>query len=140
MDPYAKTIFFPPTFERCAAMRPGSNAGKAPLGLLPVYPPDFDWGNDRRLRHESDTIIYELHVKGFTKHPSSGVPAERQGTYSGVIDKIPYLQQLGVTAVELMSVFQYDLQEGNYWGVHATQLLYPAPRLRQQARRRRPPA
>ena len=61
-------------------------------------------------------IIYELHVRGFTNHPSSGVSADRRGTYLGVIDKIPYLQQLGVTAVELMPVFQFDPQEGNYWG------------------------
>ncbi len=116
LDPYAKAIFFPPTFDRRAAMQPGSNAGKAPLGLIAADHTGFDWDNDRRLRHESDTIIYELHVKGFTKHRSSGVPSEHQGTYSGVIDKIPYLKELGVTVAELMSVFQYDPQEGNYWG------------------------
>jgi isoamylase len=81
LDPYAKAIFFPPTFDRRAAMQPGSNAGKAPLGLIAADHTGFDWDNDRRLRHESDTIIYELHVKGFTKHRSSGVPSEHQGTY-----------------------------------------------------------
>ena len=57
-----------------------------------------------------------MHVRGFTNDPSSGLPPERRGTYSGVIDKIPYLQALGVTAVELMPVHQFDPAEGNYWG------------------------
>lgn len=65
---------------------------------------------------EGTVIIYEMHVRGFTQHPSSDVADCRRGTYRGVIDKIPYLQQLGVTAVGLMPIFQYDPGERNYWG------------------------
>jgi glycogen operon protein len=63
LDPYAKSVFFPPAFDRAAASRRGSNAGKAPLGLL-ASPVQFDWGDDRRPRHHSDLVIYELHVRG----------------------------------------------------------------------------
>ena len=116
-DPYARSIFFPPEFDREAGKRPGSNAGRAPVGLLPsAGESDFDWGEDRRPRHEADAVIYELHVRGFTAHPSSEVKAERRGTFEGLIDKIPYLIDLGVTVVELMPVFQFDPDEGNYWG------------------------
>ncbi len=116
MDPYAKSIYFPPEFNRQASIGPGSNAGKAPLGL--VQPPEnhFDWGADKRPIHTHNTIIYELHVRGFTRRSNSGVDPEKRGTYAGLADKIPYLQDLGVTAVELMPVFQFDPQEGGYWG------------------------
>jgi glycogen operon protein len=115
LDPYARAVHFPPTFERGAAMHPGSNAGRAPLGVI-RGDEEFDWEEDPRPRHEADLLIYELHVRGFTRHPSSGVAPERRGTYLGLIDRIPYLKELGVTAVELMPVFQWDPQEGNYWG------------------------
>ena len=116
VDPYAKCVFFPPGFDRKLAMGPGSNAGKAPLGVLTGYRIFFDWTGDVPPRPESDAIIYELHVKGFTKNPNSGVHPSRAGTYSGAIEKIPYLQELGITVVELMPVFQRDPQEGDYWG------------------------
>ncbi len=83
----------------------------------------FDWQGDRHLRRPlSETIIYEMHVRGFTKHKSSGV--EHPGTYLGVIEKIPYLKSLGVTAVELMPVHDFPCldingepeERGNYWG------------------------
>lgn len=115
-DPYAKALYFPSTFDRHAAMQSGANTGKAPLGLLVTDNISFDWGEDHCPRHDTDMIIYELHVKGFTYHPSAGVRSAHRGTYRGVIEKIPYLSALGVTAVELMPVFQYDPQEGNYWG------------------------
>jgi glycogen operon protein len=116
LDPYARAVFFPPGFDRRAAIGPGPNAGKAPLGLLAACDCLPQPKQGRRPRHEADLIIYELHVRGFTNHPSSGVSPDRRGTYLGVIDKIPYLQELGVTAVELMPIFQFDPQEGNYWG------------------------
>lgn len=116
LDPYARDVFFPPTFDRQAACRPGDNVGKAPLGLLPDQREHFCWDGDRIVRHGSDLIIYELHVRGFTQHPSSGVSESHRGTFLGVVDKIPYLKDLGITAVELMPVFQFDPQEGNYWG------------------------
>jgi len=83
----------------------------------------FDWQSDRHLKRPwKDTILYEMHVAGFTKHPSSGV--SKPGTYLGVIEKIPYLQSLGVTAVELMPVHEFPildfhgqaLKHPNYWG------------------------
>ena len=116
LDPYARAVFFPADFERAAACGPGANAGKAPLGVLTGEPARFDWQGDRRARHESDTVIYELHVRGFTRAASSGVAPQRRGTYSGLVEKIPYLKDLGITAVELMPVHQFDPQEGNYWG------------------------
>jgi isoamylase len=116
LDPYAKCIFFPPGFDRNLAMREGSNAGRAPLGVLFDHRPTFDWSGDRSPYHESDAVIYELHVRGFTKNPNSGVDRSRAGTYAGLVEKIPYLKELGVTIVELMPVFQRDPQEGDYWG------------------------
>jgi isoamylase len=97
-------------------MQPGPNNGKAPLGVLPRPRAAFDWAEDLPPRPESDAIIYELHVKGFTRNPNSGVHPSRAGTYAGLIEKIPYLQDLGITVVELMPIFQRDPQEGDYWG------------------------
>jgi len=116
LDPYARCIFFPPGFDRELAMREGPNAGRAPLGVLTGHQPAFDWEGDRSQHHESDAIIYELHVKGFTKNPNSGVHPSRAGTYAGLVEKIPYLKELGITVVELMPIFQRDPQEGDYWG------------------------
>jgi len=118
LDPYAKAIFFPPAFERAAAIRPGGNAGRAPLGVVPspqsaVQPALAGNCVDR---HQSDAIIYELHVKGFTQNPNSGVAEEKRGKYAGVTAKIPYLKELGVTIVELMPVFQFDPGDGTFWG------------------------
>ena len=114
-----------PGFDRKAAIRPGANAGRAPLGLIAADRERFDWGDDRRPRHEASAVIYELHVRGFTAHPSSGVPAERRGTFAGLIDRIPYLLDLGVTVVELMPVFQFDPGEGNYWGYNPISFFAP---------------
>ncbi|OLB84262.1 MAG: glycogen debranching enzyme [Acidobacteria bacterium 13_2_20CM_2_57_6] len=116
LDPYAKCVFFPPDFDRELAMREGPNAGRAPLGVLSAHRSEFDWTGDRAPHHESDAIIYELHVKGFTKNPNSGVDSSRAGTYAGLVEKIPYLKELGITVVELMPIFQRDPQEGDYWG------------------------
>jgi isoamylase len=116
LDPYAKAVFFSPDFDRTLAMREGSNAGKAPLGVLTGQRPEFDWGESQPPQHEPDAIIYELHVRGFTRNPNSGVDSNRAGTYAGLVQKIPYLKDLGVTVVELMPIFQRDPQEGDYWG------------------------
>jgi isoamylase len=115
-DPYAKGLFFPADFDRRAACEPGSNAGKAPLGVLPSRDDLKPLLHPKGPRHGHDLIIYELHVRGFTFHPSSGVSTSRRGTFSGLVDKIPYLQKLGITAVELMPVHQFDPKEGNYFG------------------------
>jgi glycogen operon protein len=82
----------------------------------------YDWEGDAPLlRSFTQTVIYELHVGGFTRHPSSGLALEKRGTYAGLVEKIPYLQDLGVTAVELLPIFQFDEQSApagllNYWG------------------------
>ncbi|MEX2154442.1 MAG: isoamylase [Gemmatimonadaceae bacterium] len=115
LDPYAKAIFFPPTFDRAAAMAPGSNGGRAPLGVL-TRNDRLERASEPRPTHEWDTVVYELHVRGFTRHPSSGVVASKRGTFAGLIAKIPYLRELGVTAVELMPVFQFDPASGDCWG------------------------
>jgi glycogen operon protein len=116
LDPLARDVYFPPAFSREAARRPGSNAGRAPLGVLVAKEEPFDWGEDRAPRHGPDAVIYELHVRGFTNGPSSNVAREARGTFAGIIEKIPYLTELGVTAVELMPVQQFDPQEGSSWG------------------------
>ena len=68
-----------------------------------VDPRAYDWKGDIPLNQPwSRTIIYEMHVRGFTRHPSSSVSDEKRGTYAGLIEKIPYLRQLGITAVELL--------------------------------------
>lgn len=116
LDPYARSVLFPPGFDRPSAQQSGPNLGKAPLALLDECQCRFDWDGDSRVRRDSDLVIYELHVRGFTRHESSGLPSDTRGTFQGVIEKIPHLVELGVTAVELMPVFQFDPQEHNYWG------------------------
>ena len=72
-----------------------------------VVDDEFDWQDDGHLRPPlTDTVIYEMHVRGFTRHASSGVA--HPGTFSGVVEKIPYLKALGVTAVELMPVTEFE--------------------------------
>jgi glycogen operon protein len=124
-DPYAHALHFPANFARQAAIGPGANAGRVPLGLIAADRERFDWADDRRPRHEADSVIYELHVRGFTAHSSSGVADGRRGTFAGLIDKIPYLVELGVTVVELMPVFQFDPGEGNYWGYNPISFFAP---------------
>ena len=82
----------------------------------------YDWGDDVPLRIPfTRSVLYELHIGGFTKHPTSGVAPDRRGTYAGLVEKIPYLHDLGVTAVELLPVYAFDEQDcppglTNYWG------------------------
>ncbi len=115
LDPYSRAVFFPPDFQRLAAIQPGSNIGKAPLGVLHT---DVGAGQPPPVQqqHTHDLILYELHVRGFTRRDNAGVATSKRGTFPGLVEKIPYLQSLGITAVELMPVFQFDPQENNYWG------------------------
>jgi glycogen operon protein len=115
-DPYAEELFFPQEFSREAAKQPGRNDGRAVLGLLPRVQQPFPWDESPSPRHTHDAIVYELHVKGFTARANSGVVSEKRGTFLGLIEKIPYLKELGITVVELLPVHQFDPQEGNYWG------------------------
>src|SRR5262245_50119117 len=121
LDPYGRGVVVPKNYSREAARLEGDNAATAMKSVV-VDPHAYDWEGDTPLRRPSArTIIYEMHVKGFTRHPNSGVSEKTRGTYAGLIEKIPYLQQLGITAVELLPVFQFDTQDAplglvNYWG------------------------
>ncbi len=116
LDPFALSVHFPPEFSRWSASGHGPTDGMAPLGRLIKDSTSFDWDKDPRTRHTHDLIVYELHVKGFTARSNSAVTHERRGTFAGLMEKIPYLQDLGITAVELLPIHQFDPQEGNYWG------------------------
>ncbi len=121
LDPYGRAVVVPKGYTREAAGRDGDNAATAMKSAV-VDSSLYDWEGDEPLRRPSArTIIYEMHVRGFTRHPSSGVDEKIRGTYAGLIKKIPYLQELGITAVELLPVFQFDAQDApkgrlNYWG------------------------
>jgi isoamylase len=121
LDPYGRGVVVPHNYSRDAARLEGDNAATAMKSVV-VDPHSYDLEGDTPLRHPSSrTIIYEMHARGFTRHPSSGVSERTRGTYAGLIEKIPYLQQLGITAVELLPVFQFDAQDApsgrvNYWG------------------------
>ena len=121
LDPYGRGVVVPPNYSRQAAVQLGENTATAMKSVL-AGPSAYDWEGDVPLhRPASRTIIYEMHVSGFTRHHSSGVAEAKRGTYAGLIEKIPYLQDLGITAVELLPVFQFDAQDCpsgrvNYWG------------------------
>jgi glycogen operon protein len=115
IDPYAKAL--------AGTFLPSSDGIIRPPKCVVIDDDDFDWRGDRHVRHDlSKSIIYELHVRGFTQSPSS--ETTRPGTYLGLIEKIPYLQDLGITAVELMPIHEFpingcngkELQIKNYWG------------------------
>ena len=121
LDPYGRGVVVPKNYSRDAAHEQGDNAGSAMKSVV-VDSRAYDWEGDKPLKRPSaQTIIYEMHVAGFTRHPNSGVAEGRRGTFAGLIEKIPYLRQLGITAVELLPVFQFDSQDCppgrvNYWG------------------------
>lgn len=121
LDPYTRCVVVPRNYSREVAQQPGNNADTAMKGVV-IDPHRYDWEGDMPLRRPSSrTIIYELHVRGFTRHPSSGLASSIRGTYAGLVQKIPYLHELGITAVELLPVFQFDAQDCppglvNYWG------------------------
>ena len=121
IDPYAK-FNSNALWNRDDAVRDKDNLATS-MRSVAVDIDDYDWEGDCHPRHPMDeTIVYEMHVKGFTKSSDCKHP----GTYAGVIEKIPYLQELGITAVELLPVFDFDEKEtlrevdgkplGNYWG------------------------
>jgi isoamylase len=121
LDPYGRAVAVPKNYSREGVQQTGDNATfamKSVVADMSLY----DWEGDAPLgRPCSQTIIYEMHVKGFTRHPNSGVSERGRGRYLGVIEKIPYLQDLGISAVEFLPVFQFDSQDApngktNYWG------------------------
>jgi isoamylase len=130
LDPYGREVVVPEGYSREAANRDGDNAATAMKSVV-VNPASYDWEGDTPLHLPSSrTIVYEMHVRGFTRHPSSGVDERRRGTYAGLVDKIPYLRALGITAVELLPVFQFDAQACppgvvNYWGYQPVSFFAP---------------
>jgi len=130
LDPYTRCVAVPESYRRDLASFPGENIGSAMKGVV-VDPGLYDWEGDTPLhRPFTQTVIYEMHVGGFTRHPNSAVSEKLRGTYKGLIEKIPYLQSLGITAVELLPVFQFDEQEApeglsNYWGYNPISFFAP---------------
>jgi glycogen operon protein len=114
LDPYARAVAIPKDYSRQAAA--------LAMKSVVVDSHEYDWDGDTPLkRPASRTIIYEMHVRGFTQHPNSGVADHLRGTYAGLIEKVPYLRDLGITAVELLPIFQFDPHDAppglvNYWG------------------------
>ena len=137
IDPYARAVSNR-LWGREHACRPGDNLGTSLRGVV-VAQSRYDWEGDRPLaRPLADSVIYEVHVRGFTQSRSSGV--SQPGTFRGLIEKIPYFKELGITAVELMPVFEFDHKssmEGtmgdgsprrNYWGYGVVSFFAPASR------------
>ncbi|MCR5085021.1 MAG: isoamylase [Succinivibrionaceae bacterium] len=121
LDPYGRRIVFPGGYRRMQGDNEQENLQMSAKSVV-VDMDAYDWGLDTFPRHPfSRTVIYEMHVRGFTAHPSSGLAEELRGTYRGLVEKIPHLVRLGVTAVELLPVFQFDGADAmpgmrNYWG------------------------
>ncbi|MBZ0185958.1 MAG: glycogen debranching protein GlgX [Candidatus Obscuribacterales bacterium] len=121
LDPYSRAVVNWQNYSRELACRPGDNCSQS-LRSVVIDCGKYNWEQDAPLRTPyARSVIYELHIKGFTSNPNSGVSPEKRGTFAGLMEKIPYLQELGVTAVELMPVFQFDEQDAvsglkNYWG------------------------
>jgi isoamylase len=120
IDPYGRGVTVPSNYSRLTAH--GVDDAATAMKSVVVDSAAYDWEGDVPLhRPASRTIIYEMHVRGFTRNPNSGVSEDKRGTYLGLIEKIPYLKDLGVTAVELLPVFQFDALDSppgrvNYWG------------------------
>ncbi len=132
LDPYGKCIAYPPHRDRISAASIGDNTAKA-LKNIVANSGAYNWEDDAPPRHPfSKTVIYEMNVGAFTRHPNSGVSPEKRGTYAGVIEKIPYLKDLGITAVELLPVFAFDPEDApvglkNGWGYQPLAFFAPHP-------------
>ena len=130
LDPYGRAVVTPEAYDRGDARRRGDNAATAMKSVVADLS-TYDWEGDARLdRPFVETVVYEMHVGGFTRHPNSGVTEANRGTYLGLIEKIPYLVDLGVTAVELLPVFHFDPQQAppgltNYWGYNPVSFFAP---------------
>jgi glycogen operon protein len=130
LDPYGRGVVVPGNYDRRAAARPGDNAAVAMKSVV-IEPSGYDWEGDAPLcRPWARTIIYEMHLRGFTRNANSGVGEKTRGTYAGLIERIPYFQELGITAIELLPVFQFDAQDCppglvNYWGYQPVSFFAP---------------
>ncbi len=120
LDPYGAGVVVPTTPD-------------GPMRSVVADLSTYDWEGDTPLRHSfARSIIYEMHVKGFTAHPSSGIAPHLRGTYAGLVEKIPYLASLGITAVELMPVQAHDDSDAppglvDYWGYNPVSFVAPHP-------------
>jgi glycogen operon protein len=133
IEPYAKGNN-KSLWRRADACRPGDNLTTSRRSVV-IDTDDYDWEGDRPLKRPlNETVIYEMHIGGFTRSGNAGVA--RPGTFSAVIEKIPYLKKLGVTAVELLPVFEFDDSESRV--VDGRRLFRPAPCLLLQPAKWRP--
>src|SRR5215217_5524399 len=136
IDPYSYGVTTN-LWDRGAATGPDDNLAKSMRSAI-IDLKGYDWDGDRPLnRPMNETIIYEMHVGGFTKSPTSNV--EHPGTFAAIVEKIPYLKELGITAVELLPVCQFDPMEyghpspvdgrmlTNYWGYSTVSFFSPHP-------------
>ncbi|WP_255551442.1 glycogen debranching protein GlgX [Granulicella sp. dw_53] len=129
LDPYCKSVSSS-LYQRKTAIQPGDNE-ESSLRSVVVDLGVYDWEADAPLHTPyTKTVIYEVHVGGFTRNPNSGISEAKRGTYAGLVDKIPYLKTLGITAVELLPVFQFDWQDApegleNYWGYSPVSFFSP---------------
>jgi glycogen operon protein len=127
LDPYSREVVVPDGYSRAAARRDAATAMKSVV----VDPASYDWERDAPLQLPSSrTKLYEMHVGGFTRNPNSGVSQQVRRTYAGLVEKIPYLRALGVTAIELLPVSQFDVQACppglvNYWGYQPVSFFAP---------------
>jgi len=130
LDPYGKVVAGSSIYQRNAARAQGDNCTHA-LKSVVVDNSLYDWQGDKPLpKPKGREVIYEMHVSGFTKSPTSELTEDLRGTYAGFIQKIPYLQNLGVTAVELLPVHQFDAQDApegleNFWGYSSLSFFAP---------------
>jgi glycogen operon protein len=133
LDPYGRGVVVPKNYTREATQPGAGDNSSSAMKSVVVDPANYDWEGDAPLNLPSArTIIYEMHVAGFTRNPNSGVHEKIRGSYAGLIEKIPYLQQLGITAVELLPVFAFDVQACppglvNYWGYQPVSFFAPHP-------------
>ena len=134
IDPWARVVD-DSNWNRQAACSPGDN-GDTAMRCMVVDEADYDWEGDEPLQISSQkSIVYELHVGGYTRHSSASV--KNPGTFSGLIEKIPYLEKLGITHVELLPVMAFDEQDvpqgtsdlglKNYWGYSTHSFFSPHP-------------
>jgi isoamylase len=130
LDPYANIVAVPESYHRSGADFSVANRTppmKSVVADLSLY----DWEGDTHLKRPfAKTVIYEMHVRGFTRNPNSMIEPYKRGTYTGLVEKIHYLVDLGVTAVELLPVFQFDEQDCpnglvNYWGYSPVSFFAP---------------
>lgn len=136
LDPWARAVTDHLWDRKLACLHEGNSMRAMVVDPLPVYrkKEGKSWQSAYR---SQDAIIYEMHVGGLTLHPSSGVDAKKRGTFAGVIEKIPYLKELGITHVELLPVMAFDRQDvptdvaevglENYWGYSSHSFFSPHP-------------